>query len=150
ATREADDLAGGDTANRGRPGRVFRPSVPAAQEVVLEPIPADAAAIEEGAIVPPFGDQSIGDTEHQRDIGAGPDGMPERFDFGWEIVTQRADQVEFDRASTCGAQLLASNVPTRAAAANIVVLQRHPAKGQHQGALCYQLGPADIVAGHRP
>ena len=55
-----------------------------------------------------------------------------------------------DPAIAGGAQLLARDVPACAAAADIVVFQRHAAKGQHQGALRYQLGPADVVAGDRP
>ena len=76
--------------------------------------------------------------------------MPDRPEFPRQIVTQRANQVEFYPTIAGGTQLVASDVLAGASAADIVVLQRHAAKGQHQGALCYQLGPADIVACHRP
>ena len=148
--RKGDDLLRREAADRRRPHRVLRLSVAAAQEIILERFVADAEPIEEGTVVPPLAYQSVSDTEHQRDIGAGADRVPDRTNFRRQIVAQRADQVEFDPPIAGGPQLLARDVPAGAAAADIVVFQRHAAKGQHQGALCDQLGPADIVACHRP
>ena len=98
APRKRDDLVGRKAADRRRPDRVFRLAVAAAQQIILEPLVADAEPIEEGAVVPSLADQSMGDAQHQRDIGTGPDRMPDRPDFRRQIVAQRADQVEFDPA----------------------------------------------------
>ncbi len=75
--------------------------------------------------------------------------MPDRVDRRRQVVAHRADQVKFDAAPARRDEMVAGDVPARAAAADIVVLQRHAAKGQHQRALLDQLGPADIVAGDR-
>src|SRR5205807_5067707 len=74
---------------------------------------------------------------------------PGCIDLGREIVAYWPHQVKFDPSVACLAQPDAGNVPARAAAADIVVLQRHAAKGEHQRTLAHQLGPADIVAGRR-
>src|SRR5439155_15439793 len=70
-------------------------------------------------------------------------------DLRRQIVAWRADQVELDAPVARLAQLGAGNVAARAATADVVVLQRHAAKGEHQLALGHQLGPAYTVAGHR-
>src|SRR5207244_1716473 len=56
--------------------------------------------------------------------------------------------MEFGALPASGAQPGAGNVLAGAAAADIIVLQRHAAKGQNEGALCHQLVPADVIAGH--
>ena len=75
--------------------------------------------------------------------------MPLCLDLGRKIVAYWCDQVEFDPSAAGLAQSVAGNVAARAAAADIVVLQRHAAKGKHQLALPHQLGPTYTVAGHR-
>ncbi len=91
--------------------------------------------------------QRVRDAEHQRHIRAGADRVPDRLDLARQVVTQRADQVEFRASAAGGAQPGQRDVLAGAAAADIVVLQRHAAKGEHEGAVCHQLVPANIVAG---
>ena len=74
--------------------------------------------------------------------------MPDRLDFGREIVAQRADQVEFRALPPSGAQPGERDVLTGPAAADIVVLQRHAAESEYESAVRDQLVPADIIAGH--
>ena len=138
----ADDLVRRQAADRRRPGRILRLAVAAAEEIGLERLPADAAAVEEGAVVPPLGDQRVRQPQHQRDIGAGADRVPDRLDPGRQIVAQRADQVEFDAAPARRLQIAAGDVLARAAAADIVVFERHAAKGQHQRALRRPVRPS--------
>ena len=140
----------GKAADRRRPGRILRLAVAAAEEISLERLPADAAAVEKGAVVPPLGDEGVRQPQHQCYIGAGADRVPDRLDPGRQVVAQRADQVEFGAAPARGLQIAAGDVLAGAAAADIVVFERHAAKGQHQRALADQFGPADIVAGDRP
>ena len=148
--RQRDDLVRRQAADRRRPGRVFRLTVAAAEQISLELLPADAKAAEEGAVVPALGHQGMCHPQHQRHIGAGPDRMPDGLDFRRQIVAQWADQVELDPSFACGVQPAAGDVLARTAAADIVVFQRHAAKGEHQRALGHHFGPADVVAGHRP
>ncbi len=94
--RQRDDLVCRQAADRRRPGRVFRLTVAAAEQISLELLPADAKAVEEGAVVPSLGHQGMRHPQHQRDIGAGPDRMPDGLDFRRQIVAQRPDQMELD------------------------------------------------------
>jgi len=55
--------------------------VAAAQQIALEYLPADAEPVEEGAVVPSLGHQGVGDAQHQRNIGAGADRVPDCADF---------------------------------------------------------------------
>ncbi len=150
AARQAKDLVRRQAADRRRPGRILRLAVAAAEEIGLECLPADAAAVEEGAVVPPLGDQGVRQPQHQCDIGAGADRVPDRLDPGRQVVAQGRDQVEFRTAPARRLQIAAGDVLAGAAAADIVVFERHAAKGQHQRALADQFGPADIAAGDRP
>ena len=90
--------------------------------------------------------QRVRQPEHQRDVGAGPDRMPDRRDLRRQVVAQRADQVEFDAALAARPRGGPRDVLARTAAADIVVLQRHAAEGEDQPAVRDQLVPADIVA----
>ncbi len=97
----------------------------------------------------PLCDQGVRQGKHQRDIGAGKDRMPDRLDRRWKIIAQRADQVEFSAAPARRDQVVVGDMLARAAAADIVVLHRHAAKGEDQRACLRQLGPANVVAGDR-
>jgi hypothetical protein len=57
--------------------------------------------------------------------------------------------VKFDTAPPRRDEVVAGGVLARAAAADIVVLQRHASERQDERALHHQFGPADIVAGDR-
>ena len=94
-----------------------------------------------------LGNQRMREAEHQRDIGAGPDRMPESGQVFRQIVAQRPDQMKLDAALSRRAEPLAGDMPARAAAADIVVLQCHAAEGEDQRALRDQLVPAHIVTG---
>jgi len=98
--------------------------------------------------VPPLRHQGVRHAQHQRYIGARADRVPDRLDFRRQIVAQRADQVEFRALPPGGAQPGKRDVLAGPAAADIVVLQRHAAKGEYEGAVRDQLVPADIIAGH--
>ena len=89
-----------------------------------------------------LGDQRVREAEHQRDIGAGPDRMPESGQVFRQIVAQRADQMKLDAAPSRRAEPLAGDVPARAAAADIVVLQCHAAEGEDQRALARPARPS--------
>jgi len=56
--------------------------------------------------------------------------MPKCLGRRWKIIAQRADQVKFGTAAARRDQMVARDVLARAAAADIVVLQRHAAKGE--------------------
>ncbi len=148
--RQPDDLVRAEATDRRRPARILRLAVAAAEEISLECLPADAAAVEEVAVVPAFRDEGVRQPQHQCYIGAGADRVPDRLDPGRQVVAQGCDQVEFRAAPARGLQIGAGDVLARAAAADIVVFERHAAKGQHQRALAHQFGPADIIAGDRP
>ena len=120
-----------------------------AKKIGRECLPAVAEPLEEGLVVQPLADQGMRQSEHQRDIGAGEDRMPDRLDRSRQIVAERADQVKFGTTSPRVDQMVARDMLARAAAADIVVLQRHAAKGEDERALFCQLGPADVVAGDR-
>src|SRR5918911_605751 len=77
--RERHDLVHRKTADRSGPGGVFWLTVVAPQEIRLERLPTDAEQVEKAAVVQPLGRESMGDAEHQRDIGAGADRMPYRL-----------------------------------------------------------------------
>ena len=72
--------------------------------------------------------------------------MPDRRGLCRQIVAQRSDQVKFGATGAGGAQPGERDVLAGPAAADIVVLQRHAAKGQHERAVRDQLVPADVVA----
>ena len=129
---QCDDLDRRKAADRRCPGSVFRQTVAATEQISLEGLPADAEPVEEGAVVPTLGHQRVRQPQHQCDIGAGPDRMPDRTYLHRQIVAQRADQVEFDAALARGLQMVAGDVLARTAAADIVVFERHAAKGEHQ------------------
>ena len=138
----ADDIVGRDAADRGGPGGVLRLAVVAAEEIALEGLPADAVPVEEGAVVQPFGHQRVGEAEHQRDIGAGADRLPLRVDLGRQVVAHRADQVKLDAAPARRGEPVARDVLAGAAAADIAVLQRHAAEGEHERALARPARPS--------
>ena len=133
-------IAAAQAASFGRP-------IAAAQEIALEHVVADAEPVEKDAVVPSLADECVRQTQHQGDVGSRPDRVPDRIDLRRQIVAQRTDQVELDTPVAGGAQLAAGNVPAGPAAADIVVLQRHAAKGEDDGALRDELVPADGVAG---
>ena len=143
----AYDLIGRHAANCGRPVGILRLAVAAAEEIGLENVVADAVSVEESAVVPPLGHQRVRDAEHQRDIRSRTDRVPDRLGLGRQIVAQRSDQMKFGAAAAGGAQPGQRDVLAGPAAADIVVLQRHAAKRQHERAVRDQLVPADVVAG---
>ena len=150
APRQSGDLVRRHATDIRGPAGILRPAILTAEEIGLERLPADAIAVEKAAVVAAFGHQRVGDPEHQRDVGSRADRVPHRVRFRRQVVAQRADQVEFDAAPARRAQIAAGDMATGSATADIVVFERHPAKGQHQGAFRDQFGPADIVAGDDP
>ncbi len=118
----AEDLVGGEAADRGGPGGVFWLAVAAAQKIGFEDLPAGAEPFEECAVVQPFADQGMRDAEHQRDVGAGADRVPGRLQESGQVVAQWADQVKFDAALARRDQVAASDVLAGATAADIIVL----------------------------
>ena len=141
APREGDDLVRRNAADRGGPGGIFRLPIAlvklgaAAEEIGLERLPAGAEPVEEGAVVQPLAGQGMREPQHQCDIGAGADRMPDRLDPCRQIIAQRADQVKFDTARVRRGEAVAGDVLAGAAAADIVVFERHAAKGEDQRAL---------------
>ena len=106
-------------------------------------LPADAVAVEKCAVVQPLGHQRMREAEHQRDIGAGADRMPDRRRSppADRRAAGRSDGTR-RRAGAPRASRARAMCSARAAAADIVVLQRHAAKGEHQRAVARPARPS--------
>ena len=98
AARQRDDLGLRHAADRCGPRGVLLPAIVPPEQICLENLPAGAIAVEKFAVVQVLGEQRVREAEHQRDIGAGPDRMPERGEIFGQIVAQRPDQMKFDAA----------------------------------------------------
>ena len=145
---EPDDFVSRNPADRGRPVRILRLAVAAAQEICFEGLIADAISVEKRPVMQSFAHQGVGDAEHQGHISARLGRMPLGLDFARQVVPQRADQMELGASASCSTEPGECNMLTRSTATDIVVFERHAAKGEHQSAFFDELVPADVVARH--
>ena len=99
---------------RGPLGR-FGHAVVKAEHVALEPVEADAVAVQKRPVVPSLGDQCVCECQHHGRVGAGRHRMPLNGQKLREVVAHGAEQHEVDPAVGRGAQVVAHGMAAQAA-----------------------------------
>ncbi|KAG1390888.1 hypothetical protein G6F58_012855 [Rhizopus delemar] len=84
-SRQLGDLRCRYAANVGGPSRILRLPVLAAQQIVLEILPALAELRQEYLVMPPVGDQLVHQGQHQRHVGTGHGRYPLRLSIRRKI-----------------------------------------------------------------
>ena len=127
----------GDAVGRGRGGSARSVSKP----VVV--------ASQERGIVEVFGDEGVGEGEHDGDVGAGDGaGASGRRASSGRSSRMRAEEVEGDAAGGEGAEVVADGVAGDAAGGDVGVLHGHAAEADDQLGVLGDDGPGGGVAEH--
>ena len=145
---EVADGLGGDLGDGGGPLGGFGDAVGVAEEVGLEGVVAGGVAGEEGGVVEAFGDEGVGEGEHDRDVGAGAERVPAGVEVVGEVVADGGEEFDGGAAGGEGAEVVADGVAGGAARGDIGVFDGHAAEGDDQLGVLGDDGPGGGVGEH--
>ncbi len=112
--RQRPDAIGVCTGDLAGPLGGFRYSVGLAPQIRLETIPSVAMGAEKLEVVDPGDEETMGQAEHDRGVGGGPDRDPLRLACLDEVLTQRGDVDEADSSIPTRLQPAGKQVPAEA------------------------------------
>ena len=118
--------------DRRRPARILRHAVARAGEVGFEPLEPHRVPSQKLPVMETFGAKRVGETEHERDVGVRPGRKPLRTQVRMDVAAKRGDVDERDAGVRGIADVVALDVSSRSAVADLGVLHRQPAERDQQ------------------